>query len=178
MNERHSDSPGLPLRAMVMVLLFLGVVFLLVGFVFVVLLLLLLLLFEFLEFFLYELVIEFGIGIGGIEVKRALVAFERLFPGLGALGGVGIGFAEMKEGVAEIVVGLLLKFQIGRGEGICELFGGLVEFSAAICGIAGVVMEARVIGFFFEELLVFFEGLVVVAGVVLAKSGGRRSRSE
>jgi LytR cell envelope-related transcriptional attenuator len=32
MNERHSDSPGLPLRAMVMVLLFLGVVFLLVGF--------------------------------------------------------------------------------------------------------------------------------------------------
>jgi hypothetical protein len=32
MNERHSDSTGLPLRAMVMVLLFLGVVFLLVGF--------------------------------------------------------------------------------------------------------------------------------------------------
>jgi hypothetical protein len=32
MNERHSDSNGLPLRAMVMVLLFLGVVFLLVGF--------------------------------------------------------------------------------------------------------------------------------------------------
>jgi hypothetical protein len=32
MNERHSDSSGLPLRAMVMVLLFLGVVFLLVGF--------------------------------------------------------------------------------------------------------------------------------------------------
>jgi hypothetical protein len=31
MNERHSDSSGLPLRAMVMVLLFLGVVFLLVG---------------------------------------------------------------------------------------------------------------------------------------------------
>lgn len=30
--ERHSDSSGLPLRAMVMVLLFLGVVFLLVGF--------------------------------------------------------------------------------------------------------------------------------------------------
>ena len=32
MNERHSDSSGLPLRAMVMVLMFLGVVFLLVGF--------------------------------------------------------------------------------------------------------------------------------------------------
>ena len=32
MNERASDSSGLPLRAMVMVLLFLGVVFLLVGF--------------------------------------------------------------------------------------------------------------------------------------------------
>lgn len=32
MSERHSDSSGLPLRAMVMVLLFLGVVFLLVGF--------------------------------------------------------------------------------------------------------------------------------------------------
>ncbi len=32
MNERHTDSSGLPLRAMVMVLLFLGVVFLLVGF--------------------------------------------------------------------------------------------------------------------------------------------------
>ena len=32
MNERHPDSSGLPLRAMVMVLLFLGVVFLLVGF--------------------------------------------------------------------------------------------------------------------------------------------------
>lgn len=32
MNERPSDSSGLPLRAMVMVLLFLGVVFLLVGF--------------------------------------------------------------------------------------------------------------------------------------------------
>ena len=32
MNERHSDSSGLPLRAMVMVLLFLGAVFLLVGF--------------------------------------------------------------------------------------------------------------------------------------------------
>jgi len=32
MNERHSDSSGLPLRAMVMVLLFLGVIFLLVGF--------------------------------------------------------------------------------------------------------------------------------------------------
>jgi hypothetical protein len=32
MNERRSDSSGLPLRAMVMVLLFLGVVFLLVGF--------------------------------------------------------------------------------------------------------------------------------------------------
>lgn len=32
MNERHSDSTGLPLRAMVMVLLFLGIVFLLVGF--------------------------------------------------------------------------------------------------------------------------------------------------
>src|SRR5262245_32555159 len=32
MNERHSDSSGLPLRAMVMVLLFLGVVFLPVGF--------------------------------------------------------------------------------------------------------------------------------------------------
>jgi hypothetical protein len=32
MNERHSDSSGLPLRAMVMVLLFLGVVFLLVAF--------------------------------------------------------------------------------------------------------------------------------------------------
>ncbi len=32
MNERHSDSSGLPLRAMVMVLIFLGVVFLLVGF--------------------------------------------------------------------------------------------------------------------------------------------------
>jgi hypothetical protein len=32
MNERHSESSGLPLRAMVMVLLFLGVVFLLVGF--------------------------------------------------------------------------------------------------------------------------------------------------
>jgi len=30
--ERHSESSGLPLRAMVMVLLFLGVVFLLVGF--------------------------------------------------------------------------------------------------------------------------------------------------
>jgi hypothetical protein len=30
--ERHTDSSGLPLRAMVMVLLFLGVVFLLVGF--------------------------------------------------------------------------------------------------------------------------------------------------
>ncbi|HKV19304.1 MAG TPA: LytR C-terminal domain-containing protein [Mycobacterium sp.] len=32
MSERHTDSSGLPLRAMVMVLLFLGVVFLLVGF--------------------------------------------------------------------------------------------------------------------------------------------------
>lgn len=32
MNERPSDSSGLPLRAMVMVLLFLGMVFLLVGF--------------------------------------------------------------------------------------------------------------------------------------------------
>lgn len=32
MNERVSDSTGLPLRAMVMVLLFLGVIFLLVGF--------------------------------------------------------------------------------------------------------------------------------------------------
>ncbi|MGH3678668.1 MAG: LytR C-terminal domain-containing protein [Mycobacterium sp.] len=32
MNERRSDSSGLPLRAMVMVLLFLGVVFLLVAF--------------------------------------------------------------------------------------------------------------------------------------------------
>jgi len=32
MSERPSDSSGLPLRAMVMVLLFLGVVFLLVGF--------------------------------------------------------------------------------------------------------------------------------------------------
>ena len=32
MNERLPDSSGLPLRAMVMVLLFLGVVFLLVGF--------------------------------------------------------------------------------------------------------------------------------------------------
>jgi hypothetical protein len=32
MSERHSDSSGLPLRAMVMVLLFLGVVFLLVAF--------------------------------------------------------------------------------------------------------------------------------------------------
>ena len=32
MNERHTDSSGLPLRAMVMVLLFLGVVFSLVGF--------------------------------------------------------------------------------------------------------------------------------------------------
>jgi hypothetical protein len=32
MNERPADSSGLPLRAMVMVLLFLGVVFLLVGF--------------------------------------------------------------------------------------------------------------------------------------------------
>ncbi len=32
MNERVSDSSGLPLRAMVMVLLFLGVIFLLVGF--------------------------------------------------------------------------------------------------------------------------------------------------
>lgn len=32
MNERPSESSGLPLRAMVMVLLFLGVVFLLVGF--------------------------------------------------------------------------------------------------------------------------------------------------
>jgi LytR cell envelope-related transcriptional attenuator len=32
MNERRSDSSGLPLRAMVMVLMFLGVVFLLVGF--------------------------------------------------------------------------------------------------------------------------------------------------
>lgn len=32
MNERVSDSAGLPLRAMVMVLLFLGVIFLLVGF--------------------------------------------------------------------------------------------------------------------------------------------------
>ena len=32
MNERVPDSSGLPLRAMVMVLLFLGVVFLLVGF--------------------------------------------------------------------------------------------------------------------------------------------------
>jgi LytR cell envelope-related transcriptional attenuator len=31
MNERRTDSSGLPLRAMVMVLLFLGVVFLLVG---------------------------------------------------------------------------------------------------------------------------------------------------
>ncbi len=32
MNERVSESSGLPLRAMVMVLLFLGVIFLLVGF--------------------------------------------------------------------------------------------------------------------------------------------------
>ena len=32
MNERVPDSSGLPLRAMVMVLLFLGVIFLLVGF--------------------------------------------------------------------------------------------------------------------------------------------------
>ena len=32
MNERVPDSGGLPLRAMVMVLLFLGVIFLLVGF--------------------------------------------------------------------------------------------------------------------------------------------------
>ncbi len=32
MNERVPDSHGLPLRAMVMVLLFLGVIFLLVGF--------------------------------------------------------------------------------------------------------------------------------------------------
>ena len=32
MSERLPDSSGLPLRAMVMVLLFLGVVFLLVGF--------------------------------------------------------------------------------------------------------------------------------------------------
>jgi hypothetical protein len=32
MNERATDSSGLPLRAMVMVLLFLGVIFLLVGF--------------------------------------------------------------------------------------------------------------------------------------------------
>ena len=32
MNERVPDSTGLPLRAMVMVLLFLGVIFLLVGF--------------------------------------------------------------------------------------------------------------------------------------------------
>ena len=31
MNERVPDSSGLPLRAMVMVLLFLGVIFLLVG---------------------------------------------------------------------------------------------------------------------------------------------------
>ena len=32
MNERVPDSSGLPLRAMVMVLLFLGVIFLLIGF--------------------------------------------------------------------------------------------------------------------------------------------------
>jgi hypothetical protein len=32
MNERVPDSSGLPLRAMVMVLLFLGVLFLLIGF--------------------------------------------------------------------------------------------------------------------------------------------------
>ena len=32
MNERVPNSTGLPLRAMVMVLLFLGVIFLLVGF--------------------------------------------------------------------------------------------------------------------------------------------------
>src|SRR5437763_7236113 len=78
----------------------------------------------------------------------------------------------MKEGVAFVVVGEALQVEIRGGQGLVELFDGFVKLAVAISGGAGIEMQARVIAFALEEVLVLFEGLVILAGFVFTQGGG------
>ena len=66
---------------------------------------------------------------------------------------------------------MLAEVEVRRGHGLVELFGGFVKLSVPIGGGAGVEVQARVVALALQQLLVFFEGLLVLAGFVFAQGG-------
>lgn len=144
------------------------------------LLLLVLLFLELLQLAANELPVEPGVFVAGIELEGAIEVAEGLFPGLLALLDVLGVVADAVERAPEVVVGLFLEIEVGRGEGIVEIFAGSFVLAGLVGGGAGVVHEARIAGALAEEAFVFAQGEVVLAGLEelfgLPRGGGEGDR--
>src|ERR1035441_2965080 len=130
--------------------------------------LLLLLLLELLELPLNELIVGFGVRVLRAELHRALVILEGFLPRLRALLRVGIALSEVVERVAFIVIRQPLEFQIRRREGCVELLGRFLKLPVPVVRRGRVEVQAWVVTLALQQLLVFLERLVVVAGLVFA----------
>ncbi len=139
----------------ILILVLLILIFLLIVFLLILLLLLLLFL-KFLEFFLHELVIEFGVRVLLFQLHRTLVRLERLLPGLNRLLWVGfLGLlADPVLGVAQVVKGRLLQVDPAGFERLLEGGRGLRIRLLFVGGGAEVVLQFGFFGILFGRAFV------------------------
>ena len=111
---------GVLARLVLLILVFLILFLFLLVFLLLIFLLLVLLLFQFLQFFLHEVAIVFGVNVIGAKLQCGVVRFHGLLPaldGLLRLTLLGLLAAAIKR-VTEVVVGVLLRGQtLGVGGG-------------------------------------------------------------
>jgi hypothetical protein len=149
-------------------LILLLILFLLLVVFVLVLLLLLLLLLEFLEQPFHQIEIVLCIPVLGIELGRGFKVFERFFPGLDLLLGFRRVFSQVKEGVAPIVIGFFLEFEVGRVQGFAEVVGGLVELFVAVGRSTRVELVSEIVLVLLQEAFELLLGLVKISRIVFA----------
>lgn len=109
-----------------------------------------------------------------------MVLLERLLPGFLQFVQVLGLLAKSKLHVAEVVIGLGLQAEVGRGQDRREMLHGGTVIGGAIRGDTGVEMKPRILGLllralFFKQPFVFGECIGKIARVVSLRRAGWRT---
>ncbi len=124
------------------------------------------LLLQFVELALHEVAVELRVGVVRFQLQRVLVGLDRLLPGLDGLLAVALLglLAQAVEGVAEVVIGLLLDVELVGLEGLLVGLARLVVLVVLVGRRAEIELQLRRRGLrLLRRLLEFLLGLGVIA---------------
>ena len=156
-----------------LLLVLLGLILLVVLVLFVVLVLLLLLLLQFFQSLFDKVTVELGIRILDVELERAVVTLDSLFPVLLLLLRILLVLALTELGVSKVVVSTLLDGEILGDERRVQMAQCLVVILVLKRRRTGVEMQTCIVGLRLERALIFRKCFLEGALLILLQRPAR-----